>query len=444
MKILLIQPYLSRRRIQIHPPLGITHLASCLELEGHNVRIIDCLAINGKIEDIEKEFKNFKPDIVGISSSTVQIYYVYSIFSLVKRFNPNCLTVIGGPHPSILPRETLSECKYIDVVVRGEGELTFVDLINTFEKKGPDGFCDVRGISFRNEEKIIENRERGLIEDLDSLPLPAYHLLPMKKYIGKYVTSPTNNSKVSYNYCNISTSRGCPYNCIFCASNALWGKKLRKKSAERIIEEINLLKEYNVKIINFTDDTFPIDKKRTKKICELIQKEDIDIFWNCITRVELFNKEMASLFNKSRCCGVEFGIESGVQQTLDFLNKGFTVKDSITAVKNAKKYDLRTDSNFIIGVPGETKEMINKTINFSNYLNLDYTDFTLLTPLPGTKLYNIAKEQNLFITEDWSKYTFFTPVMKVPGLSSFDLKYFLFKAYFNNQFNQLKNKLKVN
>jgi len=431
MKVMLIWPLLTKKGRKA-PLLGLASMAACLNEVGHSVKILDNLISGYQIEDIFKEIKNFNPDVVGISSHTQFIYDAYKVAEITKKYNPNCLTVIGGTHPSVLSKETLQECSFLDVVVRGEGEITFVKLIEKFEKG--IGFDDVLGITFRRGDGVVFNADRPLIQDLDSLPFPAYHLLPMNKYVNdRDIPNIGEDGKKRNNFATVLSSRGCPYNCIFCSSRSVWGDKWRSRSPEKVIEELKILREkYNVKVIDFADDTFTVNKNRTEKICELIIKEDVDIHWACSSRVELVNNDLINLFKDSKCFMVNFGLESGVQETLDFLCKSFKINDSMKAVRIVNEAGLLTSSNFIIGVPGETKEKINQTIKFAKKINLTYSYIVILTPFPGTKIYEYAIKHNLLLTKDWSKYNITTPVMKIPGLSNFDIKGLFFKANINH------------
>ena len=425
MKILLVQPPAWVVGTPV-PPLGLAYLASCSEKIGNKVKIIDSVIMDYNFEDIEKEIKNFDPNLIGATSPTQHIYNALKIVKIAKENNPNCVTVLGGPHPTVTAKETLQENKFVDVIVRGEGEATFVDLLENISN-----LHRVKGISYREKDKIIENMAREYISDLDSLAFPAYHLLPMEKYKIKYVRFDLGRvGSIGDQYCAISTCRGCPYNCSFCSSRALWGKKWRARSAENVIDEIKFLKDkYNVKIIDFMDDTFTINKERVLKISELTKKEGIDISWTACTRVNLFDKDIAKSFKKGGCRLINFGLESANQQTLDFLQKGFTIDDSLKAVKNAKEENLNVAANFIIGVPGENRKMINKTILFAKKLNLKAPTFSILNPLPGTKIYENAKQNNLLLTKDWSSYTPFESVLNLKNISPVELKRLQLKSY---------------
>lgn len=413
-----------KAKATIYPPLGLGYLASCLEQAGHNVRIVDSIVLNHTMESLKKEIRQFDPDVIGITATTSAIYDALRVARLAKENNPNCTTVLGGAHVTFMSKETLEEYPYVDVVVRGEGERTFVELL---EKKKCD-WKDVKGISFRLNSKIIENGDRGFIDDLDDLPFPAYHLMSIDKYITH--ENLFDNRTDGKPFGGIFTGRGCPYSCAFCSSRKLTGKRWRVRNPEYIVEEIKILtNKYNKKEIEILDDTFVIDEKRVEKICNLIRKESIDISWLCETRVNLFNRKIASLIKRSGCHTVAFGIESGVQKTLNFLNKGITLEQAEKAVRIAQEFDLDVQAFFIIGIPGETKEMIETTISFAKKLNPNIALFHLLTPYPGTKIYEMAKENNLLLTEDWSKYNHTNPIMKIPGLTENELKKLYAKAY---------------
>lgn len=430
MKVLLVQcPSIPNRNTG--PPTGLGYLASYLERANHKVRIIDSIILKYTIDDIKRDLKQFDPDVLGISVTTPFFNNTKSIIEIAKEHNPNCLIVLGGPHPTVKPKETLELSPDIDVVVRGEGELTFTELVDSFENR--KNFFNIRGISFQSNGRIIENIDRPLIENLDSLPFPAYHLLPMEKYkIKEKIRNIGLVGKQNQPYCTIQTIRGCPYNCSFCASRLLWGKTYRSRSPENVVEELKILRyKYGKKIIEFYDDSFTIDKQRVLKLCRLIKEEGIDISWICETRVDLFDNDIALALKNSGCKLVVFGLESGVQKSLDFLKKGIKVEDSKRAVKIAKEVGLKVGSPFMIGIPGETKEMIKTTLSFAKELNLDYNSYGLLTPLPGTYVYNLAQENNWFLIEDYSKYNFSNPVMKVPGFTKRELKGFLYTAHLN-------------
>ena len=357
------------------PPLGLAYLGAVARENGFNVRIIDAPAENMTLRDLGREIKYFDPDIVGITATTPMIPDAYTVAHLAKTINPNAYVIIGGPHVTFLPRRTLMECPCIDIVVQGEGEETFKELLNVIDSG--KRLSDVRGITYYDEGKIRINPPRPLIKDIDKIPIPAYDLLPMEKYR-------VNNVR----FATIMTSRGCPYNCIFCSSSALFGHAYRTHSVERVLKELGILRnEYHVREIEFLDDTFTLNRKRAQKIAEEIIRNDLDISWSASSRVNTIDYETASIMRRANAHTVYFGIESGTEKILKFIRKGITLKQARDAVKVAKKAGLNVLGSFVIGFPIETIHDINTTIDFSKSLNLDIAQYTIATPNPGTYLW---------------------------------------------------------
>ena len=419
MKILLVSPPSASAVKEVlgvsSPPLGLAYIASLLESEGEDVRIIDSITENYTLEKIDKEMEKWGPDIVGVTSVTPTFYDAIKVAKIAKMHG--AITVLGGAHVTFMARETLEKYPFVDFVVRGEGEYTMLQLVHCIEK-GEEPH-KILGLSYRSRSGIVkENPPRPPIMNLDELPPPAYHLLPMDKYRFQ-----------GLKYATMITSRGCPFRCVFCASSRICGKKWRGLSPERVVDEMEyLINEYGVRDIEFLDDTFTFDKKRALQICDLIAKRGLDVRWICSSRVDIFDKELAQALKKSGCEIVYFGVESGSQRVLNAMKKGITLKQAIRAVKNAKEAGLKNVASFILGMPDETIDEANMTINFAIKLNPDYAQFTICTPFPGTELYEYAVRNNLLLTRDWSKYNTLTPVMKTKiGVRT--LKKLLSKAY---------------
>lgn len=397
--------------------MGLAYIASVLEEGGHEVRIVDSLAMNYTLIDLKDELKTFNPEVIGLTSTTPTIYDAYRVAKLAKIINPNVKVVIGGPHVTFTPVETLRECPYIDVVVKGEGEFTTLHLMESFEKGKP--LSEVRGITYREGNVIKDTGSSRFIRDLNKLPLPAYHLLPMDKYkLG------------DRKFGAIITSRGCPFQCIYCSSSQLYGKVWRARSPESVVEELRLLRDkYGIREIEFLDDTFTLNNKRAEKICEAIRREGLDISWSCSSRVDTLTRKLAFKLKLAGCHFLYLGIESGSQRLLNFIRKGITLNQAKVAIEIAKKVGLNTLASFMLGIPGETRETIRKTINFAKKLNPTLAQFTLCTPYPGTKLLEIVKKCGCLLTRDWSKYTTLEPIIKLPGLTAKELKRWLERAY---------------
>ncbi|MCD6575253.1 radical SAM protein, partial [Candidatus Aerophobetes bacterium] len=229
---------------------------------------------------------------------------------------------------------------------------------------------------------------------------------------------------------NIMTSRGCPFSCIFCSSSQLFGKIWRARTPENVIEEIKLLKDkYEVKEIEFLDDTFTLNKKRAEKICDLLIEKNLGISWSCSSRVDTINEALIEKLKKAGCHTIYVGIESGSQEILDIISKGITLTQAEKTIDLIKKVKLNSFATFIIGIPGETVKTIKKTINFAKKLSPSFVQFTICTPYPGTKLFEMAKEKGWLLTKDWSKYTILDQVMKLPGQVATNLNRWLLRAY---------------
>jgi len=268
-------------------------------------------------------------------------------------------------------------------------------------------------------DKVKNNPPRPLIKDIDTIPMPSYDLLPMEKYQADGVRFGT-----------VMTSRGCPFNCAFCSSSLQFGKRWRGHSDSRVIEELKYLHEkYRIREIEFLDDTFTLNKHRAIRIARRIVKEGLDISWSASSRVDTFTEEVAEAMKKSGCHTIYFGIESGSRKTLNFIGKGITPEQSISAVKKAKRHKLRALGSFVIGFPEETKEDIKKTIKFSKKVGVDFAQFTIATPYPGTRLWKYASAKKLILTFDWRKYTTLDPVMKLKNFTSQQITKLLQKAY---------------
>ncbi|RLF51010.1 MAG: B12-binding domain-containing radical SAM protein [Thermoplasmata archaeon] len=398
------------------PPLGLAYLASMIR-EEHDVRIVDSLAEEFAYKDVEKVIKRYDPDVIGITSTTSMIPDAYIVAKMAKRINENVKVVMGGPHVTFVPKRTFEECPYVDFIVRGEGEITFKELIDALEKnKDPSNILE---LSINLGDKVKNNPPRPLIKDVDTIPMPSYDLLPIEKYQVNGVRFGT-----------VMTSRGCPFNCAFCSSSLQFGKKWRGHSDSRVIEELKYLYEkYGIREIEFLDDTFTLNRKRAIRIAERIRKESLDISWSGSSRVDIFTEEVAEAMKKGGCHTIFFGIESGSQKTLDFIGKGITPEQSVSAVKKAKRHEISALGAFVIGFPEETKEDIKKTIKLSKKVGVDFAQFTIATPYPGTRLWKYALARKLILTFDWRKYTTLDPVMKLKNFTAQQITKLFQKAY---------------
>ena len=378
------------------PPLGIAYIASVLkEKAGIDAEIIDTTFFRGdKHQFIDERFSGEPYDLVGISCMTTMINDGLDIARTIKSHHRETIIIFGGPHPTVMPEETLAS-PYVDAVCIGEGEETFCELVRN---KGD--FKGIDGIWYKGEEDdVIKNDPRKPIDDLDSLPFPALDLLPMEKYFQYWfqLDSVARNLKGV----NILASRGCPYRCSFCQPtlSRLFGKKIRKRSPENITREIEYWKErHGINAVMFTDDTLTVDRNWVNELCSLFLHRNLDIIWGCNARVDLAAKDLFAKMKEAGLRKVFMGIESGSQRVLtDIYDKMITHEKVFRAVATAKSLGLRIQGYFMIGAPTETEEEIMKTIRLARDLDIDEATFSITTPLPGTSLYDRTRE---YISED--------------------------------------------
>lgn len=399
------------------PPLGLAYLAAVAEEQGWKVRIIDGLTEGLSMQDIAGIIRSLQPEVAGITATTPAIYDAYEIARIVKEHSPNSLVLLGGPHATFMAHEVLEECPYIDVVVRGEAEETLKEILERIERGGD--LSEVAGITYRAGDRIKENPSRGLIDDLDSLPIPAYNLLPMGKYVVDRVR-----------YAAIVTSRGCPYGCIFCSSSLQFGKRWRAHSPERVLEELMILRyDYGAREIEFLDDTFTLKMSRAEEISRMIVSEGLDISWSASSRVNTFSRSLGEAMRRAGAHTIYFGIESGSDKTLRLIGKGITRRQAMDAVKAARNSGLNALGSFIIGFPHEGEEDIRATIRFADKVGVDLAQFTIATPYPGTRLWEMAVKENLLLTRNWRKFTTLDVVMRSLYLTPERIKKLLLWAY---------------
>ncbi|MEM4828744.1 MAG: radical SAM protein [Nitrososphaerota archaeon] len=421
MSLLLISPPTSSVVKEIlgasGPPLGLAYLAVVAEEQGWKVRIIDGLTEGLSMQDIAGIVRSLQPEVAGITATTPAIYDAYEIARIVKEHSPNSLVLLGGPHATFMAHEVLEECPYIDVVVRGEAEETLKEILERIERGGD--LSGVAGITYRAGDRIRENPPRGFIDDLDSLPIPAYNLLPMEKYVVDRVR-----------YAAIVTSRGCPYGCIFCSSSLQFGKRWRAHSPERVLEELMILRyDYGAREIEFLDDTFTLKMSRAEEVSRMIVSEGLDISWSASSRVNTFSRSLGEAMRRAGAHTIYFGIESGSDKTLRLIGKGIIRRQAVDAVKAARNSGLNALGSFIIGFPHEREEDIRATIKFADKVGVDLAQFTIATPYPGTRLWEIAVKENLLLTRNWRKFTTLDVVMRSLYLTPERIKKLLLWAY---------------
>ncbi|MCB4790691.1 MAG: B12-binding domain-containing radical SAM protein [Elusimicrobia bacterium] len=411
-------------------PLNLAYIASYImqQRPKNTVNILDCEGESLNYETIEKNISKYKPHIVGITSPTPAYEQVLKICRIVKSIDQKTNVILGGPHPTSLPEETLSHDD-VDFVVIGEGELTVIELLDSIESGSKD-YSNIDGIAYRGENSnVVFTKERKFIEDLDILPFPARQLLPIEAY---YL--PPTKKVGSGKATNMITGRGCPYNCGFCLSECTWKREYRSRSIENVVAEIEeCITKYGLNEFSFHDELFTGNKKRLLALCEEIIKHDLKISWVCQSRVDHVDKEILDMIKKSGCKKISYGFESGSQIILNKMNKRANLDQARIAVKITKEAGLKIVGGFMLGYIGETVETIKETIAFAKELDLDTAAFFIAIPYPGTDFYNEAKTLG-FLRADikWNDYAIVSkqrPPMELPNLTSKELDRWKKQAY---------------
>jgi anaerobic magnesium-protoporphyrin IX monomethyl ester cyclase len=419
-KILLVNPSyhdVYRTFDFVLPPLGLAYMAAVLTESDYYVNIADLNA-----DQNQKSIPHDNWDLVGITLDTSRYYKGMKYARMLK--SKGTKVVVGGPHASFMADEILGSGS-ADFVVRGEGEHTMLELVTALTKGG--SLEEIRGLSYVSDNQVIHNADRTYSDDLDTLPFPARDLLDMEKYR----TSKLGTRSIT----SILTSRGCPYQCSFCASSKLAGTLWRARSVGSIIEEIQMVKDtYGYRAFAFVDDNFTLNPQRVNDLCKEICKRGWDIHWWCFSRVDTIvrNPEMVSLMHKAGCRSTYIGIESRNQETLDYYNKKISADISREAISILKNNKIEMTASFIIGALNENKEMVEDTLRFAKSLNPNTVSFTILTPYPGTDLFKQVKDR--IITFDWRKYDGIHSVIRLKHFKPMQLQLTLLRFYISFYF----------
>lgn len=395
MRILLIKPWAQHYQSN-YAPLGLAYIAAVLEEAGHSVQILDLMAEGVKSNRFSSYLQKQKPDAIGISCVITEYNGILQVASLCKETSPLIPLIVGGPFPTSAPDIFLSQ-PVIDIVVISEGERTIVEVMERIEKG--ESMEGVPGTAYKQGGKQRFNPPREPILDLDAIPFPARHLLPMERYISSFENWFGKGPRTRAT--NIISTRGCPYSCIFC-DRKVFGSKWRGRSASNIADEIqSLTQDYNINGIIFSDDMFDLYRRRVYQVCDEIDKRNLDIVWGVNSRVNHANEEMYRRIEHTGCSFIAFGIESGNQDVLDFMKKKIILKQAVDAVNMAKSVGIRTVGYFMMGMLGEDREKIRQTAQFAIGLKLDSGGFSRVAPVPNTALYDIAKGEGLIGEEDF-------------------------------------------
>jgi anaerobic magnesium-protoporphyrin IX monomethyl ester cyclase len=388
-------------------PLGIGYLAAVLEKNQYEVDVIDCQVHRPTRSQLETELVKRHPDVVGVTSSTLTYNPAVEIVKTAKEALPNCLTVLGGPHVTVLDEQTLSEMPEADIVVRGEGEQTMLELAELASRTALKNLHEVKGITFRKNGKIVRTEDRDFIQNLDELPHPAYKHFPLSKY------------KISGKmYLPIITSRGCPFQCTFCLASKICGKRFRTRSPKKVVDELEWLRDiHGADVVAFYDDTFTFDVKRAYEICDEMKRRKFDLPWDCRTRVDRISPEILSKMRDANCQLIHFGVESGNQKMLNAMKKGTTVEQNARGIQMAKDANISVAISVVVGYTGETADMLKQTFDFIKKTRPDYIYVCQAIPYPGTELYDHLKELGWKVSTDWNSFDEQSSVFENPLLA---------------------------
>jgi len=392
MRCLLINPYYPISETPT-PPLGLAFLAAALEQKGVEVRIADFVVSPYSREHLTSLLKDFAPHMVGVTSVTMTFDTAIQVIEDVKRIDTNILTVMGGPHVTFCAEQTLTAHPQLDMIVIGEGDITITELVSAVEHSTP--LDSVKGIVYRNGSNLVRTPFRESFADVNTLAFPARHLLPLQRYraLGMAIS--------------MTTSRGCPFQCIFCVGRKMVGSKVRYRDPMKVVDEIEYLATLGFCQINIADDLFTANKKHCIAICDEILKRGIQIKWTSFARVDTVSEEVLAKMKAAGCTAVSFGIESANKEILKTIKKGITTQQVEDAIKMCVKTGIDPHASFILGLPGETHDTLKETLDFGEQMKaigLSY-GFHLLAPFPGTEVRDEKEKYDIrILTDDWSQY----------------------------------------
>lgn len=401
------------------PPLGISYVAAAFEKAGCDVRIFDYIISAYSKEKLAAQLAEFSPDAVGAGCVTMNFHEAQRILSDVKSLDPEMLTMIGGPHVSFTPEETLRNSPQIDVIFLGEADETIVEFVPFLKEKTQ--WKNIPGIAYADNGEIVNNGRRAFIADINSIPLPARRLLPISRY--RALGYPVS----------MITGRGCPHSCIFCLGRKMVGSKLRRRTPKLVLDEIEQILSLGFDRINIADDLFASDTARVLEICHGIASRGLKFGWSAFARVDTVNSEMFDAMAAAGCDSISFGIESGCPDMLKRVRKGIKLEQAIEAVRMCRQAGMLPHASFMVGLPGETQETLARTDAFARSLKVMF-GYHFLAPFPGTTLCEKADQYDLeILTRDWSKYDANDAIVRTSSLSPQDIRDFV--AIYDHEMN---------
>lgn len=405
MKVLLINPYYPLSEMP-SPPLGLAYVAAAFERAGAEVQVLDLVVESYRKSKLEVLLTTFQPDLVGATCVTMSFDAAMNVLNDTKAIRPQVTTLLGGPHISYRAKETLEECPALDIAVLGEGEVTVAELMATFGKDGLDAdLSSIAGLAYRRGSSVCITAPRPHLHDVNSLAAPARELLPMGRYraLGLAVS--------------MITSRGCPFQCIFCVGRKMSGAKVRYRDAIAVVDELAYLHALGFTQINIADDLFTAKKKHCFAICDEIIARGLKVRWTAFSRANTISPELLERLKQAGCVQLSFGFESANEEILKTVQKRITKETMLAAVKMCQAAGMSAQASFIYGLPGESEQTMRETAEFSRRINAmgTTTGIHLLAPFPGTLVREQAEKYKLrILTDDWSQYTANTAIVETP------------------------------
>ena len=400
-------------------PISLATCAGILRDAAFEPAINDCITENLDFEAVKKIASAFKPSLVVVNVVTPAIESDVRAADEVKAVCPNAKVAVLGIHPTALPEHCFQLSEALDVAVRAEPEYTVRDLAVTIREGGD--FSDIPGISFKSDGAVVHNADRPFIRNLDELAFPAWDLLDTNNY-----RMPFTRNK----FLLVGTGRGCPYPCTFCADKAYYGRKLRLRSPESIVDELERNKrEFDVHEALFWSESFTINQEFATAVAEEILRRKVEVRWVCNSRVDNVTMEFLTKAKRAGLDLIGFGIESGVQEVLDSINKRATLEQAVEAVRMCKEVGVAVVAHVVLGFPGETVQTLTQTIEFVKDLKVDFAQFYCAVPFPGSQLYKEAREKGYIVTDDWSRFEQNFSVISTPTLSAEEVMALRRKAY---------------
>lgn len=409
---------------KLSPPLGMAILASMLRLHKHEVKLFDLEALRSTVQEQITSFTSFSPDIIGVFGTSPINKRIKETIAALRYNFPTAKIIVGGPHATLFPDDFLENGESIDYVFRGEAEFSIVEFANQISLYDDVKFPDrIEGIVYKTGQQIYKHPVVPKVKDLNELPFPSYDLLPLERY---FETGSTEK------VITMMTSRGCPYDCIYCADPVLYGHKFRSRSARNVVEEMKYLSsQHQIKHIVFYDANFNADIERVREICKLLIAEKLDLTWRARVRADKIDRESVKLMKEAGCTELSLGVESGSEKVLKVIHK----KESRNEIRNAfeiiKEFDIWLVGYFMFGIPGESPSDAEETIKFAIELDPDWALFSIATPLPGTEFLRQAKQSKWIISDDLNNYkaNFDIPVVSYVNFTSDQIKYYVNSAY---------------